>query len=123
MKNWYEDVSTLLAAFGIIVLGTVAAGLLYKALGWVGIALFGVVGLFVTVHLKMSGGRAIHGADHGSTSVGMIARQISAETENMPAEQRRAEAERRKTRERFLNVIALVFLALTALAAAMLLIP
>ncbi|MCP5374227.1 MAG: hypothetical protein H6907_21030 [Hyphomicrobiales bacterium] len=119
MKDWYGDASTLVAAFGVIVLATVAAGLLFGALGWLGIALFGVLGLLLASHLKLSGGRALHGGDLGADSVAMVARQMAAETEGRSPTQRRAEAERQRLRARILNLISLAFAALAALGAVM----
>ena len=77
-----------------------AAVLAYSFVGWLGIGLIGIFGLYITQQLELNGEEGTSGDDFGTISVRILARRQKAQS-NMSPEEKQAfdakEQERKKT--------------------------
>ena len=103
----------------LIVVGALAAlfgGLLFVAVGWLGLGLLGLFGLLVSVRLDLHGGTAAGIASN--IAMKHHAQHLEDRLHAAP-EQKAAEAARRSERERALYIINTICLALVGLGFSM----
>jgi hypothetical protein len=114
MPTWEPDRREWMAiALGLAV-ALALAWLLFGLVGWLGVGLVGLIGLVISNRVALDAGRAVPDSDFGSTSVGLVARQMEEE-QRAPPEQRAARwAEQEKSRAilYFVNTICIALAAL-----------
>ena len=97
---------------GATVVGALSAGA-YGLVGWLGVGLLGLFGLFVSVQVDLHSGHAVIHSGHGSSAVRMYAKQREAQASQSSPEQKMAVAAEREKRSRTLYLINTVFIAMT----------
>ena len=89
MPTWEPDRREWTAiALGLAVAAALA-WFLFGLVGWLGVGLVGLIGLVMSSRVALDAGRAVPDSDFGSTSVGIVARQMEEE-HRAPPEQRAA---------------------------------
>lgn len=88
--------------------------LLYGMLGWLGVGILGMAGLFISSRIELQGGYVVFDASHVETSVNLLARQMEAR-QRQTRDQKREEAENRAERTKWLYVLNTICLALALL--------
>ncbi|NQV99595.1 MAG: hypothetical protein HQ483_07845 [Rhodospirillales bacterium] len=103
--------------FAVVVIGglvVVAAALAFVFVGWLGIALVGLMGLYVSTRIDLNDGNAVADFDYGASSVRMLALQI--EQQRLAGDHDRAQnAHDRRMRKTLIYLMNTVWLAMMAL--------
>jgi uncharacterized membrane protein len=94
-----------------VVVALVTAVFSFTYIGWLGVALLGLIGLLVSVRLDLHGGHAVPDTGQGTTAVGLYAKQIEEKKSSSP-DQKLAEKERRAERSKLLYIINTVCMCL-----------
>ena len=92
-----------------------SSAIAYNLVGWLGIAIIGLIGLVIYVNISLYGDQAMSaGGSHGSGDVLMIARQLEETRRSQSSpEQKMAAAATRAKRSKTLYGIKLLFLGMT----------
>jgi len=94
-----------------IVVALIAAVVSFSYIGWLGVALLGLIGLLVSIRLDLHGGHAVPDTGQGTTAVGLYAKQLEEQAQSSP-DQKLADNERRAERSKLLYVINTVCMCL-----------
>lgn len=107
-----HSVKFAFAVGGVVV--TLVSILAYVMVGWLGIALVGLMGLYISTRVDLHDGNAVADFDYGSSAVTMLARQIDERNRAHHHQQEQIEIERtnRKSLIYFLNTFWLAMMAL-----------
>lgn len=104
-------------ATGAAIIGFVIAGLLviglFQLVGWLAIALIGLLTLLASVWLDMLGGHAVSDFSPGGEAVHLLARQM-AERDRASPEQKLAMAADQESRRRLIYIARTIGMAVTA---------
>ena len=94
----------------------VVAVLAFSWLGWLGIGLVGLIGLVITTRLSLHGGHAVPDSGFGSGPVGLLAKQIEAQSaQSSSPEQKAAAKAERARRARITYATNTAFIGMMAL--------
>ena len=93
----------------------VVAVLAFSWVGWLGIGLVGLIGLVITTRLTLHGGHAVPDSGFGTGPVGLLARQIEAQSAQSSPEQKAAAEAERARRARITYATNTAFIGMMAL--------
>ncbi len=113
--KWHQKFNPLprVIFVGAVVL-IVATSVIMAFLGWFGMFLIGMTGLFISTRLELHDGIAVPDFDYGSTSVGIIARQ-KAERDQADWQGQIDEKKRKAHLKRMIYILNTVWMAMIAL--------
>lgn len=100
------------AVGGVLVF--VASAVAFVFVGWLGIALIGIMGLYVSTRLDLHDGNAVADFDYGSSAVHMLARQIEQQR-NASHQDREQQDIERKQRKHLIYLMNTLWLAMIGL--------
>jgi hypothetical protein len=100
-------------AVGLLVAAILGA-LLFSYVGWLGLGLLGLLGLVISVRTELFDDQAVGTSEHGSGTVGMMARQAKAATEDDSPEAKMRAAAGRSKRSGILYLINTASISLVA---------
>ncbi|MEM7172742.1 MAG: hypothetical protein AAF530_21445 [Pseudomonadota bacterium] len=88
--------------------------LAYLLVGWLGIAIVGLLGLVISTNNSLHGGHSVAGADLGSANVAVFARQMEEQKRTQSSPEQKMAAEARRTKQnRIAYLINSVFVGMT----------
>lgn len=99
--------------FGGVVVFLVST-LAFVFVGWLGIALVGLMGLYISTRIELNDGNAVADFDYGASSVRMLARQIKQQ-QNASHQDREQQDKERKQRKHLIYIMNTVWLAMIGL--------
>ncbi len=112
MKTIHKLLHSLGFAFavgGAIV--SVVTAFAYLLVGWLGIALVGLTGLYISTRIELNDGNAVADFDYGGTSVKMLAKQIDEQRRASPRD-RVVHEQQRKDRKHLVYLMNTLWLAM-----------
>ena len=99
--------------FGGVVVFLVST-LAFVFVGWLGIALVGLMGLYISTRIELNDGNAVADFDYGASSVRMLARQIKQQ-QNASHQDREQQDKERKQRKHLIYIMNTLWLAMIGL--------
>lgn len=104
-------------AFGAVMVVLVSY-LAYAFVGWLGIGLVGLMGLYVSTRIDLMDGNAVADFDYGASSVHMLSRQIEQQR-NATHHHREQHDKDRRVRKALIYLMNTLWLAMMGLGFAM----